>query len=213
MSFDALAPHYRWMEAVAAGSLLQRCRTRFLREAITARRVLVLGPGRGRFVRAVLDVNAECRMTLVDSSARMLERIQRDLDRRRVPEGRVTFQHDDIRTWEGTPGAFDVVASHFFLDCFRASEIEAIVPRVARAATDDARWLLSDFAVPERGWARWRARGIHAAMYGFFRATAGISAHRLTGPDPYLARAGFRLHHRARLNFGLLHADVWRRAP
>src|SRR5439155_22241467 len=35
MSFDTLAPHYRWMEFILAGKKLQRCRTAFLDEIPT----------------------------------------------------------------------------------------------------------------------------------------------------------------------------------
>jgi hypothetical protein len=65
--------------------------------------------------------------------------------------------------------------------------------------------------VPDRGWRRARAKAIHAAMYAFFRRTAGISARFLTPPDPSLRRAGFVLRRRAVASQGLLHADLWSR--
>src|ERR1041385_77794 len=57
MSFDALAPHYLWMEWLLAGRKLQRCRTAFLDEARAARDILLLGEGNGRFLQALLQVN------------------------------------------------------------------------------------------------------------------------------------------------------------
>jgi len=39
MSFDVLAPHYRWMELVCAGDLLQRCRMAHLARVPTARQI------------------------------------------------------------------------------------------------------------------------------------------------------------------------------
>ena len=43
MSFDLLAPHYRWMEFILAGEKLQRCRTAFLDELPAARNILLVG--------------------------------------------------------------------------------------------------------------------------------------------------------------------------
>ena len=103
VGFDRLAPHYRWMEGVAAGPLLQRCRTRFIGQLSNARRVLVLGPGRGRFVRALLEQNAEARLTLVDSSEQMLALVERDLARHGACRSRVDFVHGDIRDCRGRP--------------------------------------------------------------------------------------------------------------
>jgi ubiquinone/menaquinone biosynthesis C-methylase UbiE len=211
MSFDRLAPHYRWMESVAAGTLLQRCRTRFLDQLTSARHVLVLGPGRGRFVRPLLERNPRARLTLVDSSRRMLAFVRRDLARHGLSAGRVDLVHGDVRMLTWPPATFDAVASHFFLDCFAPRELDAVISRVARWTTSDARWVVSDFAMPDAGWKRRRAAAVHAAMYAFFGTVTGISARRLTPPDGSLSRAGFVLRERFSANLGLLHADLWSR--
>ena len=211
VSFDRLAPHYRWMEGVAAGPLLQRCRTRFIDDLSTARQVLVLGPGRGRFVRALLARNPSARLTLVDSSEQMLALVERDLVRRGISRSRVNFVHGDIRDRAWPSSHFDAVASHFVVDCFTPAELDSVVSQVARWTTDDARWVVSDFAVPDGGWRRARAAAIHAAMYAFFRRTTGISARCLTPPDGSLRRAGFVLRQRVGASLGLLHADLWSR--
>ena len=62
MSFDRLAPHYRWMEAVLAGGKLQRCRTAFLNEVKDARHALIVGDGNGRFLSALLRANPSVRV-------------------------------------------------------------------------------------------------------------------------------------------------------
>ncbi|MEZ5287435.1 MAG: class I SAM-dependent methyltransferase [Vicinamibacterales bacterium] len=209
MSFDPLAPHYRWMETVLAGPLLQRCRATHLAAVSNAREVLVLGPGRGRFVRALLEAAPDAQLTLVDSSARMLACLRRDLHRL-MPAAlpRVRLVHADARAWE-PPGTFDLVATHFFLDCFDPADLQVVVDRVADWTRPGSRWVVSDFQVPDHGWRRVRARAVHALMYAFFRVTTRISATHVTPPDPLLERAGFRLDGRTTSNFGLLHADLW----
>lgn len=213
MSFDTLAPHYRWLETVVAGELLQRCRTRYLGELRHANHVLVIGPGRGRFVRSVLTTASSARLTLVDSSSGMLRRIARDLRSSGDGADRVRFVHADIRSWTPEEDGFDAIASHFVLDCFAPEELGSIVARVASWSTPRSLWLVSDFQIPRHGWKRWRARAIHALMYAAFRRVTSISARAVSPPDPFLERAGFSLAGRQELNHGLLHADLWRRAP
>ena len=54
MSFDRLASHYQWIEAVAFGRDLQRARLAFLEELDSPRRALLAGEGDGRFLIELL---------------------------------------------------------------------------------------------------------------------------------------------------------------
>ena len=77
MSFDRLAPHYRWMECVLAGSKLQRCRTAFIDNVSVARRALLLGEGNGRFLVELFRARPDIHVTCVDASSAMLARALR----------------------------------------------------------------------------------------------------------------------------------------
>src|SRR5579864_4929172 len=79
MSFDVLAPHYRWMEVVLAGEKLQRCCTAFLERISGARNVLILGEGNGRFLVECRRKIPKAHIVCVDASARMLTLAQRRL--------------------------------------------------------------------------------------------------------------------------------------
>jgi len=128
-----------------------------------------------------------------------------------LDKNNVEFVQADICNWS-TPGAeFDLVVSHFFLDCFRPDQLRQILRRVAAAATPEATWLLADFWEPSEGWARWRARLILRAMYLFFRWAAGLPAAQLTRPDPWLQEHGFALRERRLFEWSLLHSDLWTR--
>lgn len=213
MDFDALAPVYRSMEAVTAGGLLQRCRTAFLAETGSVRRALLLGEGTGRFLVELLRANPAVEVVCVDLSQGMIRQARRALQRHGLTATRVRFEQADALTWQAPSADFDLVVSHFFLGCFLPAEVENLVARMAAAATADARWLLADFRVPERGWRRWRARGVLALLYGWFHCLAGMSTWKLTPPDPFLQAAGFRRTGRRLANFGLLHSDLWERGP
>ena len=207
MSFDRLAPHYRWMEWLLAGRKLQRCRTTFLDALPPVQHALLLGEGNGRFLRELLLKEPGARVTCVDASKQMLSEARR---RARADE-RVRFVCCDVMAWTPRRDQFDLVVSNFFLDCFRADQIEAIVQKIRTVLTDDARWLIADFSEPHRGWRKWRARTILRAMYWFFRRATKLPAKDLTAPDTILARYGFELRARRTFEWGLLQSDLWAR--
>jgi ubiquinone/menaquinone biosynthesis C-methylase UbiE len=213
MSFDLLAPHYRWMEWLLAGRKLQRCRTAFVQAIPRPRRVLMLGEGNGRCLVELLCAYPEARFTCVDASSRMLERARARVLGHGLGDERIEFVHADVVKWQAPSEKFDLLVTHFFLDCFRADQLARMIPRLAAAAAPDARWLLADFCEPASGVAKWRARGILRAMYFFFQRVTLLPASRLTPPDAFLQQSGFVLRERTLSEWGLLHSDLWQRDP
>jgi SAM-dependent methyltransferase len=211
MSFDLLAPHYRWMECVLAGSKLQRCRTAWLSSRLRAENVLVLGEGNGRFLAECCRLMPNSRITCVDSSARMLQLALHRIKAHKLDSERIEFVLEDALAWVPAKRAFDLIVTHFFLDCFRADQLERLINNLAAATRDAAQWLLADFQIPEGKLCRRRAQIIHRLMYGFFRLVTRLPARRLTPPDPFLEAHGFVLRQRLVSDWGLLHSDVWQR--
>lgn len=209
MSFDPIARHYRWLEAVVFGGALQRSRTRWIYEIPTPRRAVVVGEGNGRFLCELVKAHPATEIDCVDASSRMLERARDRLSREAAGAGaRVRFQQRDIRSW--TPSnSYDLVVSHFVLDCFESDEVEAIVEKLAHAASPGAVWLLADFTIPKQGWKRAAAQFLLAVMYTFFRVTTGITARTLVDPAPYLAKNGFVRSSRSVSCVGAVQSDSW----
>jgi len=210
MSFDLLAPHYRWMEALLAGELLQHCRTRWMSEIAPPRRALLVGEGPGRMLEACVKTWPGCAFTVIDSSSRMIEQARKRW-RQQNDKAAVEFIEADLRTWPAPTGAYDLVVTNFFLDCFAPVELEWVINKLGAASAPSSAWLVSDFQVPRDGWRRIRAQIVLALAYGFFRMATDITAHRISSPDDGLQSAGFALQRREYFNFGLLHADLWRR--
>jgi len=210
MSFDRLAPHYRWMEAVCAGELLQRCRARWLPEVQNARRVLLAGEGNGRMLSACARALPESEFTVVDQSREMLARARRRWEKL-GPHKRATFKQVDLREWDSRYEPFDLIITNFLLDCFAAGELQQVINRLAATTTPQARWLNADFTVPSRGWQRVRAQVGLKIAYGFFRWTTGISANRIVDPAAFLCAAGFTLSAREQFDHGLLYSELWER--
>ena len=205
MSFESLAPHYTWMEKVLAGSRLQRCRNTWLEQLASCERVLIAGVGHGHFLRALARRFPRCEIVCVDSSAGMLTQARRRVGRQEHHQ----FVHAALPQWRPPAGQFDAIATHFFLDCFPPEELAAVVDVLAQSARPHAKWLVTDFAIPPRGWKRQRARAIHAAMYAFFRPIAGVEARAVTPPDSLLQGHRFQLVGRKHREWGLLQADLW----
>jgi SAM-dependent methyltransferase len=212
MSFDTLAPHYRRMERLFGGCLMQRSRAAFIAQTLHCRRALLAGEGPGQFLAALLAANAQVSVTCVEGSARMIEQARALLTRRGLCGSQVSFVQQDALQWSQRPGEYDLVATHYFLDCFRPDQLAGLVRRLADSATPSATWLLADFRVPTKGWRRWRAELIVALLFRVFRLTTGLAASRLTPPDDYLRAVGFGLVARREWSLGLVHSDLWQRA-
>lgn len=207
MNFDRLAPHYDWLEAMTAGRALQQVRIHWLDALAGRQRILSVGEGHGRFAAACLARFPEAELTCVEASPAMLSLARH---RTRGMPGRVSWIGQEVLNWQFSQ-RYDAIVTCFFLDCFTPDVLNSTVTHLAGAATDDAIWLLSDFAVPSSGLARWRAKAIHALMYGFFQACAGLPARRLTAPDAMMSGLGFQLTGRKEFEWGLLRSEIWHR--
>jgi ubiquinone/menaquinone biosynthesis C-methylase UbiE len=209
VSFDLVAPHYRWLETITFGNALQRARTCWIDTLARPKRTLILGEGDGRFlcelVRAYPKIDVDC----IDASEAMLQLTRARL-RRMHPESfsRVNFIREDILKWSPRK-SYDLLVTHFFLDCFPGRELQAIIAKLASVAEPSAVWLIADFAIPRTRFARVHAKLWLRMMYTFFRATAGIAANELVDPIPYLDGHGFIRASGSLLRGRMLRSDVY----
>ncbi|HEX4263858.1 MAG TPA: class I SAM-dependent methyltransferase [Verrucomicrobiae bacterium] len=209
MSFNLLAPHYRWIEFVSAGDKLQQCRTALLGRVAKSKRILILGEGNGRFILECRRKLPTAKITCVDASARMLSLARRRLVGQGVSCEEINFICADALAWTPPEREFDLIVTHFFLDCFRREQVEALIAKLARAAAPGANWLLADFQVAPGGLSRHRSRVILWMLYRFFRITTQLPGAELIPPDDFLQRNGFELKKRQVYDWGLLHSDWW----
>ena len=208
MSFDLIAPHYWWLENLAFANRLQNARLAFLDQIPRPRRVLIAGEGNGRFLREFARRFPEASIDCVDASVRMLR-----LARSRLAgiDNRIQFIQSNLLNWSPEENAYDLVVTHFFLDCFDKCELEKIVETVTNSATRNAIWLLADFSIPSGALRKTHAQIWLWAMHRFFRAVAGISARELIDPSPFLEARGFRCLRREQWRAGLLKSEMWER--
>jgi SAM-dependent methyltransferase len=214
MNCDYIARWYRWLEYLGFGGALERRRFAFLPDVADSQRdVLVIGEGDGRFLAKFVatrnppsnhrenTVRSPClSVDYVDLSARMLE-----LARARAGTDCVTYHHADALTLTLPAAHYDLIVTHFFLDCLSEDEAKCLVEKITLSARPDARWLISEFREP----AMW-AGAIVQILYLLFRITTGLRTRRLIDHHPLLMRAGFVLVKEETERFGLLASELWR---
>jgi ubiquinone/menaquinone biosynthesis C-methylase UbiE len=196
---DSIARWYRWLEYAGFGSELQRRRIAFLHNVTGARRVLVLGEGDGRFLARLVEQNLSSSTDYVDLSAQMLQ-----LARERAGSDRVVYHHASALTIPLAESEYDLVCTHFFLDCLNQNDTERMVDRIVRAMAPGGRWLISEFREPN-----WWTRAVVRGLYFFFRLTTSLATQQLVDHHPLLERAGFRLECSETSRFGLLVSELW----
>ena len=205
--FDRLAKCYRWMEILTFGPLLSRCRTAFLPELASARRALILGDGDGRFTAELLRVNSLVQIDAVDASHGMLDALVR---RARADSHRIRAHCADAREWRPENGQYDLVATHFFLDCLTTDECHALASRMRDAVSPSATWIVSEFAVPEGWFGRLAARPLVWLLYKVFGLLTGLETRSLPDHHAALRDAGFNLTRRGARLRGVLVSEMWR---
>ncbi|HXA10304.1 MAG TPA: class I SAM-dependent methyltransferase [Chthoniobacterales bacterium] len=206
MSFDRVAPHYRWLETVAFGQQLQQARLAFVRRLEAPRRALVVGEGNGRFLAALLREDRAVRVDCVEASGRMIALARTELD----VESRVNFIHAEIQTVKLVAQRYDLIVTHFFLDCFSKETLAAVIAKLANSAAPQAQWLVADFCQPRQGWRSLCPRLLIAMMYLFFRILAGIEARRLVDYRPFLRAEGFILAQETLSPNKMIRSELWR---
>ncbi len=209
-NFDRLARAYRWMEYLTFGPWLQRCRCACLKELGGCRRGLVFGDGDGRFTAKLLRTNRIIEIDAVDSSRAMLHALLRRAGR---DADRVHTNCIDVRDWEPREAGFDLVVTHFFLDCLDSEEIEALAERVRSAVSPAARWVVSEFAIPEGWFGRYVAGPLVWMLYRAFGCLTGLGVRTLPDHHAALRKAGFRPKERRSWLNGLLINEIWSVPP
>ncbi|MES2219476.1 MAG: class I SAM-dependent methyltransferase [Acidobacteriota bacterium] len=210
-NFDSVARAYRWMEYASFGPMLERCRFHFLPQSSAARHALVLGDGDGRFTARLLASNPTVQVDAVDASPAMLDILrQRARNNCQNAETRLSTTQADIRHFTPPGNDYDLVVSHFFLDCLTDEEVHALVARICPSMTPDAIWLVSEFAVPPRGWKRVAARTLIRCLYFAFSVLTGLRIRHIPDYAKSLNDNGFHPVDRVAFLGGLLAAELWK---
>jgi SAM-dependent methyltransferase len=204
MNCDGIARWYRALEYLEFGQALERRRLEYLNDVADARHVLILGDGDGRFTAEFVRRNSGATVESVDLSGRMIA-----MASKRVGgfSKNVRFRVGDARSI-AFEGKYDLVVTHFFLDCFENDELNGLVERVAERCDAGARWVISEFGLPESGIERTLAWALVRFLYFGFWLTTGLKVKKLPDYAGALERQGFRVVRRRVAMGGLLVSEI-----
>ncbi len=209
--FNRLAPFYRWMEWFTFGPFLWKCRCAFLPEILAKKSALILGDGDGRFTARLLHSNPHIIVDAVDASDAMLRqlmrRAQRNSDRLR------TRLADARRLNPPAEASFDLVVTHFFLDCLATCDVEILAMKIRSRLAPGAAWIVSEFAIPENFYGKFFAGPLISALYFAFACLTGLAIRRLPNHRHVLRKAGLLLCSERAWLGGLLISELWTPSP
>jgi SAM-dependent methyltransferase len=209
-TFDRLARIYRPLEYLAFGRDLERARFAHLSRLRDCGNILVAGEGDGRCLERLLSAAPRARIECLDISAAMLAAAKARLAGR-ADADRVAFRHADLLTTDLPAAAYDAAVTFFFVDCFTAGQADDVLRRIHDSLRPGALWLWADFALPNAGLARLRARIWLAVLYAFFRWQTSLSARELPPMERFFQHAGYEALADSLWQKGLVRSVAWRK--
>jgi len=123
---------------------------------------------------------------------------------------RLQTRHTDALSYLAIPSSatYDLVVTHFFLDCLTQPELEELVAKAALRLAPGALWLISDFRIPG-GPMRLPASLLIRGLYLVFRILTGLRVDRLPDHATALGLAGLtRIEQHTALG-GILFTELW----
>lgn len=209
MSFDLIAPYYHWLEIIFAQKKMQRARLALLSDIPRPVHILLVGEGPGLFLEKCHESFPEAMITYVDASNAMLKKTERKLLKKYFSIKNIELLHENIFHWQPEKEKYDLLVTHFFLDCFTAPELEQIIKKMTLAATPDANWLIADFHMPSPWLLKKSSQLLVKFLLFFFKVTADVSTEKFIDHTLILKKTGFLLYRRKYFCRGLLKSDWW----
>ena len=77
---------------------------------------------------------------------------------------RVRFHVGGVRALRFDSASYDLIVTHFFLDCFADDDLRALVAHLAQCAVPGARWVVSEFCDAPGRWGRVWTRAVSRSL-------------------------------------------------
>ena len=207
---DRIAPWFELAERLSFWNALEQRRFAYLNRLKESRRAILCGEGDGRFLVALLQANPAIEVTYIDSSREMMriaERRVQGLHKSR--RSRVNFHCGDVMEFDPPCGDYDLVATHFFLDCFAPKDVSRLIASVKQWTHPRAKWLVSEFRYAESSFGRLWTSLIIRGIYAGFGALTGLQVNRIPRYAPLFLSSGFGLQESDTALGGLLISELW----
>ena len=207
-NFNHIARPYRWLEYLTLGKTLENCRTHYLPQLQDRRRALILGDGDGRFLAQLLKQNPGLHADAVDTSSTMLQLLRQRSEAATSDATTRLHTHQANALTVPLEDSYDLVVTHFFLDCLTQPELKTLITRITPTLTPGALWLLSDFRIPA-GPMRLPAKFLVRSLYLAFRLLTGLRTTQLPDYASSLTQAGLTRVAQHHSLAGILTAELW----
>ena len=204
-NFNPIARPYRWLEYLTLGPVLQQTRCHYLPSLTQQKSALIIGDGDGRFLAQLLTQNPNLQAEAIDTSATMLHLLRQ----RCAPHLNRLETHQTNALTHTPTKKYDLVVTHFFLDCLTQPDIETLITQITPHLKPQALWLISDFHIPPTGLMKPIAQAYIRSLYLAFRILTNLRTTHLPDHATPLAKSGFtRIAQHHRLG-GLLTTELW----
>ncbi len=193
-NFDSVAGVYDILGSCIFGDRFERLEHACVQALDPKADILVLGPGRGRILRQILEKeNFKGSLVAFDTSSRMLDACESGL--LHISEERKDKIELHHLSWEQAfPRHVDVIVLPFFADMFQEDKLQRLFKLCSHNLRMGGRLYLLDFFEPESGSKIERVvqRALLRSMYLFFRLSCSIEAKKLPPYEICWRNAGFR---------------------
>ena len=211
-NYSLLAGSYSFWEYLLLGPQLQRCRQVNVNELASARDILLLGDGNGRFSTLLLAQFPHLKLTSIDASDSMLKQAKKRRVKAAIPEDRIHTIQQDILKLPDNLGSFDAVVAQFFFDSFGQAEIEHISNKIYESLKPNGRLMVSEFHIPtDTRIGHWRARMTLRLLYAIFGLLTGLRTQQLTDYHAALINSGFTMKKAVFLSQKTLVSQIYRK--
>ncbi len=145
--YQRVASVYDGLAALYSGGGIRRAKLAHLTWVQPGERVLYVGSGTGLEAVAARSEGAE--VTLLDTSAAMLDRARRRFERSGLEVGApgVELRHEALEAHE-PERAYDVVVASFFLNVYGHDALGGAIARLGELVRHGGRLVVTDFAAP-----------------------------------------------------------------
>ena len=214
--FGSVASSYAMLEKIVFRGALQRARLAHIDLIIDSNpeKILLTGDGDGRFLEVLVGRLPNAQVTTVDSSQRMLAKSAERIGLDPSTKGRIRFIHGDLlQPAPEAPAQYDIVVSHFVLDCFSTEQVAQIAHAIASRMNSNGKWIVTDFQNPPPSssmFTRFGRAALLRAMYFFFRITTGLHTAKLPDFESAIHSAGFETAQQSSHLKGFVTSTVYR---
>jgi ubiquinone/menaquinone biosynthesis C-methylase UbiE len=209
-NFNHIARAYRWIEYLTFGRALERARFHFLPELAHCRNALAFGDGDGRFLAQLFAQNHDLSADAVDCSANMLHLLQKRCSKVTKNRAKSLNLHTNCAQNITFEHQYDLIITHFFLDCLTQSEVNTLASRLRDHTHHGTLWVLSEFRIPN-GPLHLPAKLLIAVLYLASRWLTGLRVSSIPDHAESLCTAGFTRIAAHQSLAGILTSELWQK--